>query len=92
MEWISVKEKLPPISYVESDDEDHPYEGIHFLLYSTQKCMCVGYLVKDQDEKSWNHGDLSWEVYIPNEHIEDVDFEKFTHWMPLPKPPLLDPS
>lgn len=88
MDWIRVKEKLPKISYLESDNADDPYESYPVLLYSPEKCCCVGYLVKNQDEGRWDYGELSWEAYIPDvSAIHDLDFDTFTHWMPLPNRP-----
>lgn len=91
MEWISVKEKLPPLSYVESDNADDEYKAHYVLLYSNEKTFCVGYLVKEQDEEKWSCGDLSWEVLLPGEDwtIHDINFDIFTHWCELPKPPCI---
>lgn len=91
MEWISVKDRLPEISYFESDDVEHPYESFEVMVFCPQEpgIFCVAYLVMNQNENDWNYKELSWESYIPSRggHIEDVDFETFTHWMPLPQPP-----
>lgn len=87
MTWTKCSEKLPEISYIESDNEDDPYIGIYYLLYSPQNCMCVGYLTMNQEEHSFNFKELSWEIYSPDGTIIDIDFESFTHWMPLPEPP-----
>lgn len=89
-EWISVNERLPPISYLESDNEDDPHEAYPVLVFSDEEpgIFSVAYLVKEQNEDRWNFGDLSWEIYIPNGGgVDEVDFDVFSHWMPLPKPP-----
>ncbi len=87
--WISVKDRLPPLSYVESDNVDDAYEGIHFLLFTKEDVCVVGYLVQNQDKDDWNFGEYTWEIYIPcaGGLIEELDFDKVTYWMPLPKPP-----
>lgn len=88
--WISVETELPPISFLESDEEDDPYECHPVLVYSDENpgIMCVAYLEKDQDKDSWNYGDLSWSVYMPGGNLESgLEKEVFTHWMPLPNPP-----
>ena len=92
-EWIDCKKELPQVSYLESDNEDDPYEAYNVLLLGKfEKDIFVGYLVKEQDEDSWNVGDLSWETYIPTEggSIENIDFDQVTHWMPLPNLPISD--
>jgi len=85
--WIRCLDKLPKISYLESDNVDDPYESYDVLLLSKEGDYCVGYLVKEQDENKWKYGDLSWEMHIPGEggKIEHLDFDVFTHWMPLPE-------
>src|SRR5690349_18556236 len=91
MEWISIKDRLPPLSYLESDNEEDPYECYPVLVYSEEQpgICCVAYLVKEQDEDKWSYGDLSWELYIPSNggDIIERDLETFTKWMPLPEPP-----
>jgi hypothetical protein len=91
MEWISVKEKLPPISYLESDNEDDQYECYPVLVFSEEApgIYCVAYLVQNQDEDNWNLGDLSWQLYIPGSggDIIDRDLEVFSLWMTLPDLP-----
>ena len=91
MEWISVKDKLPQLSYVESEDSGYPYDSYNVLLYTSaahcEGVICVGFLEQEQDEDKWEFGDFSWVCYIPDENIVMVPFETFTHWMPLPKPP-----
>ena len=91
MQWISVKNNLPSLSYVESDDGDDPYECLPVLVFSSEKpgICCVAYLEMNQDEDDWNFQELTWKVYVPGDNmtIEDIKFEKFTHWMPLPEPP-----
>lgn len=91
MEWISVKDRLPEISYFESDNESVPYESHPVLVFSSEKpgIMCVAYLCQEQDEKKWSFGDFSWESYIPGDggNIAEIDFEVFSYWMPLPSPP-----
>lgn len=36
MEWVSLKDKLPPISYLESDNADDPYESYPVLVGSEE--------------------------------------------------------
>jgi len=89
MEWISVKKRLPPLSYYESDDPDSPFESYNVLLYCDPE-ICVGYLVKNQDEFDWNFGDMGWECYIPDDGggtIRKIEFKSVTHWMELPEGP-----
>lgn len=76
MEWISVKDRLPP------DDED-------VLVYHLDdKHITVGYFnsdnVKSYIESDGNtfYIDNGWETEIPWAPKGSV-----THWMPLPKPP-----
>lgn len=89
-EWVDCKERLPPLSFIESDNADDPYEGHDVLVYSDEDLgiCCVACLRKNQNEDSWNYGDLFWQVYIPGAGtLTDVDFEVFTKWMPLPQLP-----
>lgn len=92
MEWINVEDRLPKLSYVESDNQDDPYESYPILVYSPESpgIMCVASLIQEQNEKKWSFGEYRWEVYIPGGggSIDEVDFETFTHWIPLPEPPL----
>jgi hypothetical protein len=91
MKWFKLEEKLPPISYVESDNENDPYESYPVMVFSKESpgIQCVAHLVKEQDENDWNFGRLSWELYIPGEggHIVNADLETFSHWRKLPKNP-----
>ena len=90
MNWISVKDKLPKISYLESYNENDPYEDYPVLVKSDENYVfCVAYLVKEQDPNDWNFGELSWELYIPGNGGDIIyrDFEEFTHWMELPESP-----
>jgi len=93
-QWISVKENPPQVSYLESNNEDDPYECYPVLVFSPERpgIFCVASLVKEQDENDWNYEELSWELYIPGNggNIEEVDFDVFTHWMPLPEPPKVE--
>jgi len=90
-EWISVKERLPKISYLESDNVEDPYECYPILVFCPEKpgIFCVAHLIKNQDENDWNYDELSWELYIPGNggSIIEVDFDFFTHWMLLPTTP-----
>ena len=38
-EWVSVIDRLPPISYEESDAPDHPYEAFDVLLLASEGKM-----------------------------------------------------
>lgn len=91
MEWISVKDQLPPVSFIESDDENVPYECHYFLVFSDEKpgIMCVASLMQIQDPEHWNEGDFYWDLYIPKcgGNTIERDFDCFTHWMHLPQPP-----
>jgi len=91
MEWISIEDRMPSISFPESDNVNDPYESCPVLVYSSESpgIQCVAYLVKEQDENDLNFGDLSWELYIPGNGGDIVykDLDIFSHWMPLPEPP-----
>ena len=93
MNWISVNDCLPKLSYQESDDATDPYEAFPVLVFNKVKDdeyeFCVAYLVQNQDKESWNYGEFSWELYVPGNGgtILTRDIEEFTHWMPLPKEP-----
>jgi len=65
-EWISVKERLPKISYLESDNVEDPYECYPILVFCPEKpgIFCVAHLIKNQDENDWNYDELSWEFFI----------------------------
>jgi len=90
-EWIKCSDRLPKISYIESDNEDDPYECYPVLVYSVEKpgIFCVAYLEQNQDEDDWNFEDLFWQLYIPGEgrDIINSDLKTFDYWMPLPSPP-----
>ncbi len=90
MEWISVKDELPKLSYLESDNADDPYECYPVFVKSDERnVFCVAYLVREQDHDKWDFGEISWELYIPGNggDILHRDFETFTHWMELPEGP-----
>lgn len=90
-EWIKCSDKLPELSYFESDNTDDPYECFPVLVYSQEEpgIYCVAYLQQEQDEAKLSFGDLSWQLYLPGNggEIVDRDLETFTHWMPLPSSP-----
>jgi hypothetical protein len=96
MQWISLKDKLPELSYLEEVGAD--YTCLPVLVFSKEApgSCCVACLCKNYDEDDLNLRDLSWNIYIPGEHgdwILDIDLEEFTHWMPLPGPPTItEPS
>lgn len=94
MKWFKLEEKLPTVSYLESDNENDPYEGHPVLVFSKESpgIQCVAYLVKEQDENDWNFGLLSWELYVPGEggDIVHKDLETFSHWRKLPKNPTFE--
>ena len=91
MEWIEVSKKLPPLSYVESDNEDDYYKPIYVLAKHALSDVCaVVILVQNQDEESFGFGDYTWEVYIPafDAYLhDDIPFKTYSHWMPLPRLP-----
>lgn len=90
MEWISVSEKLPPLSFVESDDAEDPYESNMILLYisndrgSEHSEILVG--IYEEEDLSPFPNIPSWASYNGGSWH---DLETYpTHWMPLPAPPL----
>lgn len=94
MEWKRVKDELPKISYLESDDYEECYRSFPVLVWyeemnNEEGIYCVAYLIKNQNENSWNFEQLSWELYVPSGggDILRVGLSEFTHWMPLPNKP-----
>lgn len=89
--WFSTKEKNPPISYLESDNFDDPYECYPVLVYSNESpgIYCIAALCKNQNEGDWDFGRLFWQLYIPGSggDIIDRSFEIFSHWMKIPSQP-----
>lgn len=90
-DWIKVSDRIPQISYLESDNADDPYGCFPVLVFVPEKpgIMCVAHIEQNQDENSWNFGEYHWQVYVPGEpgDICGMDFEVVTHWMALPKAP-----
>jgi len=84
-QWIKCSDRLPEISYLESDNQDGPYKCNPVLCFSPERpgVFCVGYLLKKNKKKR----KFSWEFYIPSGDISQGCFEEITHWMPLPNPP-----
>lgn len=91
--WINIKDQLPSVSYLETNNEEDPYECYPVLVYAEEApgIYCVAYLVQEQDENNWNFGELSWELYIPGSGGDIIgrSLENFTKWIPLPKIPLI---
>ena len=90
--WIRVEDELPPLSYVESDNPDDPYECYPVLVFSNEipGIYCIAYLQKEQDKEAWDFGELSWQIYIPGINggdIIDRALDEFDYWMPLPQMP-----
>lgn len=88
-EWISVEDRLPPRSYIESEEEGVPYEAHMVLLLIPNRDgydMICG--VYEEEDLSPFPNIPRWMGYFVS--IEDGTWEevsKPTHWMPLPKPP-----
>lgn len=87
MEWISLKDTLPP--YVDVDNYGDWFPVLVFSREKPGNC-CVAYLCKICNEEDFNYGELSWNIYVPGENgdvLMGIYFTEFTHWMPLPPPP-----
>jgi len=81
MKWISVKEKLPPKSFLESDDENVPYEAKMLLLYYEPDSADGAFITSG----IYTEVDLSpyanipkWEAYVKT----DMD----TYWVEINEP------
>jgi len=88
-EWIKCSERLPPKSYIESDDADIPYEAHRVLLLIPNSqdydVMCGWYEEEDLSPFPNIPRWIGW--VITDEDGYCVDLKTPTHWMPLPKPP-----
>jgi hypothetical protein len=90
-EWISVKDRLPPISFREDDNPSMPYEPHCVLLYIPPP---EG---RDKDHALIIVGIYEEEVLEPypsigrwfnlNNDCQELFYHP-THWMPLPEPPI----
>lgn len=93
MEWINIKDKLPPLSYIKSDNEEDSYEGIHILVYyhdiyrNIDHGICVAYL-ESASEEDWDQNP-KWSIFIPGDNPGSRELGKIniTHWAELPKFP-----
>ena len=89
-EWIKCTDQLPPLSFCDSDNPNDYYGPIPVIVWAPYpwSYSCVACLCKDNDEDSNNFGEYYWDIYIPfSEHTDEIDFDTFTLWMPLNKPP-----
>lgn len=91
-EWISIKDRMPPSSFIESDNDEIEYEAIPILLYVKDRLgnketeILVGWYEEEvlwpfpniKSFKSWNGNNC----YDLVKECYDV-----THWMPLPESP-----
>jgi hypothetical protein len=91
MEWISVKDKLPPVSFVESDVESDPYEPYPVLFFipgHSDGEIVVGWY---EEENLSPFPNIPRFVLWNGHNMDDsTEVGEPTHWMPLPEPPKRD--
>lgn len=81
--WIKVSNRLPPASFVESDDDDLPYEAIPVLLCLPDRNdhdLVVGIYEETVLDPFPNIG--IWKGWN-GENWSDLPVDP-SHWMPLP--------
>jgi uncharacterized protein DUF551 len=90
MEWISVSDRLPPRSFIESDDDSIEYEGHMVLLFfpasegSPEENYEILVGIYEEEDLSPFPNIPHWRVYSNSwSNVESAP----THWMPLPDPP-----
>ena len=73
-EWISVEERLP-----ENDYEKHWKERQRFLVYTEPNGLM--YVAK------YGYKEYGWWSDGGGYVLDEKNYRKVTHWMPLPQPP-----
>ena len=91
MNWISVKDQLPPRSFVLRDDQECPYEAVMILLFipapegpgEDRSEVLVG--IYEEEDLSPFPNIAEWLSYDGDSwtRLERTP----THWMPLPRGP-----
>ena len=73
MNWINVKDELPPCNYEIEDG----YVSQSVIVTDSGYHPSIGF--------GHLHEDGKWQIY--KGEVDFMNPEEITHWMPLPKPP-----
>jgi hypothetical protein len=86
MNWINVKERLPPGGILKLTK---CWKSVPILVYSKAGGQSVGRLINPADSEFYkeNYMDFPDNVFVSENECECELNYPVTHWMPLPDPP-----
>ena len=89
-QWISMKDRLPAASYIESDNDSDPYEANMVLFYIPGGKNPDDYEIVTgwyEEENLYPFPNIPHFFGWNGKSLDDLDYKEPTHWMTLPEPP-----